>query len=155
MRASLSPTLRLAAFALASTCLAGVASAKTCNVNIEATDAMQYNMKTISVAKDCTTVKVTLKHTGKLPKAAMGHDWVLADAKDMQAIITAGTQAGLANNYQPKNDKRVIAATKLIGGGETATTEFKTSALKKGESYKYFCTFPGHASVMNGTFEIK
>jgi azurin len=135
--------------------LAGNAAAKTCDLEIEGNDAMQYNKKELSVGKDCTEVKLTLKHVGKLPKASMGHDWVLSAASDMQAITTAGISAGAANDYLPKGDARVIASTKVVGGGEIASVTFKTSALKAGTDYKYFCTFPGHSAVMNGTFSLK
>jgi len=131
------------------------ASAKTCELSIEGNDAMQYNTKELTVAKDCTDVKVTLKHVGKLPKAAMGHNFTLTAEKDMQAVITAGMQAGLPADYLPKDDARIIASTKVVGGGETATTSFKMAQLKPGETYKYFCTFPGHSAVMNGTLVIK
>jgi azurin len=133
---------------------AQVASAKTCDLSIEGSDAMQYNVKELTVAKDCTDVKLTLKHSGKLPKAAMGHDWVLAAASDMQGIVADAMKAGLANNYLPQGDKRIIAFTQLVGGGETASTTFKVSDLKPGTEYKYFCTFPGHAGVMNGVLKV-
>lgn len=134
--------------------VASSAFGKTCELTIEGTDAMQFNTKELTVGGDCTDVKVTLKHAGKLPKTAMGHNWVLTTEKDMPAVVQAGTAAGVANEYLPKGDKRVIAATKLVGGGETSTAEFKTSALKKGESYKFFCTFPGHSSIMNGVLKF-
>ena len=50
---------------------------KLCKVEIAGTDAMQFDKKEIAVAGDCTEVEVTLKHTGKLPAQAMGHNWVL------------------------------------------------------------------------------
>lgn len=131
------------------------AMAKTCDVTIEANDAMQFNQKEMSVAKDCTEVKVTLKHTGKLPKSAMGHDWVLSAESDMQAIVTGGIQAGLAADYLPADKSKIIAHTKLIGGGESDSTTFKTSALKAGTTYKFFCTFPGHSGIMHGVFSVK
>ena len=145
-------TLALAALAFT---LASPALAKTCDLTIEGNDAMQYNLKEMTVAKDCTEVKVTLKHTGKLPKSAMGHDWVLADEKDMQALVADGMKAGLAENYQPKGDKRIIASTPLVGGGESASTTLKVAELKPGVTYKYFCTFPGHAAVMNGVLKVE
>ena len=64
-------------------------------------------------------------------------------------------RSGLAGDYSPKGDARVIAATKLVGGGESADVTFKASALKAGEAYKFFCTFPGHSAMMNGTFAVK
>jgi azurin len=134
---------------------AGPVVAKTCNLEIEGNDAMQYNKKELTVAKDCTDVKLTLKHVGKLPKASMGHDWVLTATADMQAVVTAGLTAGAAADYLPKGDARVIAATSVVGGGEVASVTFKTAALKAGTEYKYFCTFPGHAGVMNGVLALR
>lgn len=145
---------------LASTVLLGALSvfaplthaAKTCELEIEGNDAMQYNKKSMEVAADCTEVKLTLKHTGKLPAAAMGHNWVLTETAVFQAVATAGTSAGLQGNYVPKDDKRILAHTKIIGGGETTSITFPTSALKKGGDYTFFCSFPGHWSVMKGKF---
>jgi azurin len=54
----------------------------------------------------------------------------------------------------PAGDKRVLANTKVVGGGESATVTFSTSILKKGESYMYLCTFPGHNSSMRGVFKF-
>jgi azurin len=38
----------------------------------------------------------------------------------------------------------------VIGGGETTTVTFPTSKLKKGGDYTFFCSFPGHWSIMKG-----
>lgn len=142
---------------LASTVLLGALSAfapltyaKTCELSIEGNDAMQYNKKELAVAGDCTEVKLTLKHTGKLPAAAMGHNWVLTETSVAQAVDSAGMSAGLPNNYLPKDDKRVIAHTKVIGGGESTSVTFPTSGLKKGGDYTFFCSFPGHMALMKG-----
>jgi azurin len=143
---------------LASTVLLGALSvfapltyaAKTCELAIEANDAMQYNKQSLAVAGDCTEVKLTQTHTGKLPATAMGHNWVLTETSVFQAVATAGMSAGLPNNYVPKDDKRVIAHTKVVGGGESTSITFPTSALKKGGDYTFFCSFPGHWSVMKG-----
>jgi azurin len=40
-----------------------------------------------------------LKHIGKLPKAAIGHNWVLTKAADAQAVAADGVAAGLPGNY--------------------------------------------------------
>lgn len=124
--------------------------AKTCELTIAGNDAMQFDKQTLAVAADCTEVKLTLTHTGKLPAAAMGHNWVLTETAAFQPVAAAGTSAGLANDYVPKDDKRVIAHTKIIGGGESTSVTFPTSALKKGGDYTFFCSFPGHWSVMKG-----
>jgi azurin len=141
--------------AAAAVFFAGSAAAKTCDVPVEATDAMQYNTKELAIGKDCKEVKLILKHTGKLPKTAMGHNLVIATDKDMQAVAADGLKAGITSEYLQKGDARVVAATKLVGGGEETSTTFKVSALKAGETYKFFCTFPGHLGIMQGSVVVK
>jgi azurin len=128
--------------------------AAECSTTVEANDAMQYNQKTIAVPKTCKTFSVTLKHTGKLPKTAMGHNWVLASSADESGVIADGMKAGAAGSYEKPNDSRIIAHTKLIGGGESDVATFSVAKLKAGESYAYFCTFPGHAALMKGTLSL-
>ncbi len=94
-------------------------AASSCSTTVEANDAMQFNTSAITVPKTCKQFTVTLKHTGKLPKAAMGHNWVLTTAADQPGVLGDGSAAGLDNNYVKPNDTRVIAHTKVIGGGET------------------------------------
>ena len=93
---------------------------------------------------------MTLKHTGKQAVTAMGHNWVLTKTADMPIIANDGMKAGLANNYIPKGDARVIASTRVGGGGESAPIKFSTAKLQKGGDYSFFCSFPGHYLVMQG-----
>ena len=95
-----------------------------------------------------------LKHVGKLPKAAMGHNWVLTTAADAKAVATDGIAAGLPKDYLKPADTRVIAATKIIGGGESTEVSLEVGKLKAGESYAYFCSFPGHSGIMKGTLAL-
>lgn len=129
------------------------AADKVCKLEITGNDQIQYDKKELSVAKDCTEVQLTLKHVGKLPREAMGHNWVLVKASDLTAVANAGMGAGLANNYIQPGDKRVIAHTKVVGGGQSDTITFPTQGLA-GESLMYLCTFPGHNALMRGTFKI-
>jgi azurin len=123
-----------------------------CKVTIESNDAMQFNQHELSVPSQCTEVEVTLKHAGQLPAKVMGHDWVLAKEADMSGVVNAGLAAGAARGYLPQGDARIIAATKVVGGGETATVKFSTTALAPGARYSFFCTSPGHSSIMRGKF---
>lgn len=144
--------MRFLLIALALIAAAPFASAKTCTVAIEGNDQMKYNLKEIKVAAACTEVELKLKHSGKLPAAAMGHNWVLVKTSDIQAISTAGATAGLPNSYLPKSDARVLAATKVVGGGEATSIKFSTAKLKAGGDYSFFCSFPGHWIMMHGKF---
>ncbi len=130
------------------------AFAATCDVQVEANDAMQFNLKTIEVSKSCKQFTVKLKHTGKLPKASMGHNWVLTKTADVQPVANDGMAAGVAAQYVKAGDARVIAATKVIGSGETDSVSFSPAKLKDGESYTFFCSFPGHWAVMKGTLTL-
>lgn len=146
----------LAKFAFAALLSAAAlpAMAAECEAVIEGNDAMQFNVKEMVVDKSCKEFTVTLKHTGKLPVSAMGHNWVLTTQADMQATATDGMAAGADNNYVKPNDARVIAATDLVGGGEETSVTFDVSKLKEGEDYAYFCSFPGHWAVMKGTLKL-
>jgi len=83
-----------------------------------------------------------------------GHNWVLSKTADFQAIAQAGMSAGIDNNYVPQNDPRVLASTKVIGGGESTSITFSISALDKAGDYTFFCSFPGHWAIMKGSFKI-
>ena len=126
------------------------AADKTCPLAVEANDQMQYNVSELHVPAGCTEVEVTLKHVGKLPVTTMGHNFVVARTADVAAIASAGVAAGLKENYLPPNDKRVIAHTKIIGGGESTSVKFPVSKLPKGGDYSFFCSFPGHYALMKG-----
>jgi azurin len=140
--------------ALLAALLAGPVLAATCDVEIEGNDAMQFNKSSIAVPASCKQFTVKLKHVGKLPKAAMGHNWVLSKASDSQGVAADGIPAGLDKAYVKPGDARVIAHTKVIGGGETDSVSFDVSKLKAGDSYAWFCSFPGHASIMKGTLTL-
>jgi azurin len=130
----------------------GLAYADPCKITIESNDQMQYSAHELAVPTECTDVEVTLRHAGKLPAKVMGHDWVLARDADMSGIVNAALAAGAARGYLPENDKRIIAATRLVGGGESTTVKFSTAALVQGARYVFFCTTPGHSTVMHGAF---
>ena len=146
------PFLALALLALSS--LAPSALARTCEVNISGSDQMKFDKGEIALGADCTQVKLTLVHSGKMAAKVMGHNWVLTRTEDFQAVANDGMRAGLADAYLPKGDARVLAHTPVIGGGETASITFSTKALKKGGAYTFFCSFPGHWAIMKGTLKF-
>ena len=143
-----------ATLALLAVSAGAFAQGKVCAVEIGGGDNMQFDKKEIAVGADCTEIEVTLKHTGKLPAQAMGHNWVLAKSSDVSGIASDGVGAGFAKDHIKDGDARVIAHTKIVGGGQTTTVTFPTSKLKAGESYTYFCSFPGHSSIMKGAFKF-
>lgn len=149
-------TLRitLAAALAAGVVLPLAAHADPCKLEISGNDVLQYDKQELAVPATCREITVTLHHSGKQPREAMGHNWVLVDAADYAAVANAGLSAGLASDYVAPGDKRVIAHTRVVGGGETASVTFAATRLKKGGAYRYLCTFPGHNALMHGTFRF-
>ncbi|MBU3056292.1 azurin [Pseudomonas indica] len=129
--------------------------AAECSVDVESTDQMTYTTKAIEIDKSCKEFTVNLKHTGQLPKNVMGHNWVLTTAADMPGVVSDGMAAGLDNNYLKPDDARIIAHTKVIGGGESDSVSFDVSKLTAGNEYMFFCSFPGHSAMMKGTVTLK
>lgn len=148
---SLPALLALAALAP----LAAPAAAAECKATVESNDAMQFTTKALTVPKGCKQFVVTLKHVGKLPAKVMGHNFVVARTADVNAVASDGMKAGAAAHYVKAGDPRVIAASKVIGGGESTTVAIPVGKLKAGESYTFVCTFPGHSSIMRGTLTLK
>lgn len=145
----ISHALRLAAASIALLATAAV-QAKTCAITISSSDQMQFDQAELKVAADCTSVDLTLQHSGTLPATAMGHNWVLTETTAMRSVALAGMNAGAAAGYVKPGDERVIAATPVIGGGASTRIRFPTAKLTKGGDYSFFCSFPGHWSVMKG-----
>ena len=146
--------LAVAATLAACTLPAAAHAADACKLEITGNDVMQYDKQALTAAASCKQITVTLHHAGKLPKEAMGHNWVLVNAADLAVVANAGMGAGLANDYVVPGDARVLAHTKVIGGGDSTTVTFASSLLKPGGSYSYLCTFPGHNALMHGTFKL-
>ena len=125
-----------------------------CEAVIVSDDAMKFDPKEIQVKSSCKQYKITLKHEGKMPKSAMGHNVVLSKSADKDGVLADGQTAGEANNYVKAGDERVVAHTKLLSGGEQDSVTFDVSKLAKGEAYEYYCSFPGHYATMNGKLTL-
>ncbi|MCU1749171.1 azurin [Pseudomonas sp. 6D_7.1_Bac1] len=129
--------------------------AAECKVDVDSTDQMSFTTKEITIDKSCKTFTVNLTHSGSLPKNVMGHNWVLSKTADMAGIAGDGMAAGIDKNYLKEGDARIIAHTKIIGAGEKDSVTFDVSKLTAGESYQFFCSFPGHNSMMKGAVVLK
>ena len=135
--------------------LPSMASAdEACELSISGNDAMQFDQQSMTVPSSCESVTVTLEHTGQLASNIMGHNWVLVETANLQTVGNAGMAAGLDNNYLPADDPRILAATKVVGGGESDSVTFSLAGLK-GKDLSFFCSFPGHVALMKGKFTIE
>ncbi|KPN74190.1 azurin [Neisseria sp. 74A18] len=125
-----------------------------CSTVVESDDAMKYNVSEINISKACKEFTINLKHVGKMPKAAMGHNIVISKTEDVDGIARDGAAAGVEGEYLKAGDERVIASTKLIGGGEETAITVDTGKFAAGNQYEFFCSFPGHVGLMRGKVNL-
>ena len=85
----------------------------------------------------------------------MGHNLVIlkkgiSSLKFGQRIMGLGASA--TNPLPEASMDEVLAATKLLGPGESDTITF--TAPEPGD-YQFVCTFPGHFAMMRGIMVVK
>jgi azurin len=86
------------------------------SVTIKANDQMKFDLSEIRVPAN-SAVTLTLVNEGELPKAAMGHNFVLlAKGTDVADYALRAIQAGIAKEHIPSGTE-TIAYTKLLGRG--------------------------------------
>ncbi len=133
---------------------AAAAPAEGCEVVVNSDDQMKFDKQELEIKKSCKEFKIVLKHTGKMPKAAMGHNIVISKAEDAQGVVSDGAGATAEKDFVKEGDTRVIAYTKLIGGGEETSVTVDPSKFAEGGQYEFYCTFPGHYGLMHGTVKL-
>lgn len=142
------------ASAPAATPVASAPKSGAASFEITANDAMKFSVTRLEVNAG-QDVTVTLVNTGNVPKAAMGHNWVLLKkGVDAKAFSDAAVMA-MATEYIPAAKAGdVIAHTKLLGPKQSDEVKFKAPS-EPGE-YPFVCTFPAHfASGMKGVLVVK
>jgi len=120
-------------------------------LEIESTDQMQYSVNELKTGVG--TIKLTLKHTGKMDKAVMGHNLIILKPGTDIAAFTQKAALAKATDYIPESENAsIIAHTRLLGGGESDTIEF---TISEPGTYDFLCSFPGHAALMKGKLVVE
>lgn len=118
---------------------------------IESNDKMQYTKNELRATVG--TIVLTLKNTGKMDKAVMGHNLVILKPGTDIADFAAKANNAKATDYIPASENtKIIAHTNLLGAGESDTIEF--TITEKG-NYDYICSFPGHYALMKGKLIVE
>lgn len=144
--------------------------AAKCDFALEANDSMQYTVGgkpidpkavTIEVPATCGNFTIYFSHTGKLAKTVMGHDFVLTHSKDAETIRDAAINPKFKltdyipnMSIEPFKSKVIAASPKMLGGGEKESIVINPKSLKNKEEYTFFCTFPGHFTMMQGKLKL-
>jgi len=121
------------------------------DITIESSDAMQFS--TNELRATAGEITLTLKHTGKMEKAVMGHNLiVLALGTDVNAYGAKAADAKDTDYIPTSESGSVVAHTKLLGGGESDTVTF---TISEPGTYDYICSFPGHLALMQGKLVVE
>ena len=108
-------------------------------INLTANDAMQFNTAEIKVAAG-RTIKLNLKHVGKMPAEMMGHNFVLlAQGTDVNAFSAAGVTAKDTDYIPASMADKVIA--KSYGGCFSCLRNYE-SLVAQLDSLKGFILAP-------------
>jgi azurin len=123
------------------------------NLEITGNDTMRFSPTAFTVNPG-QSVTVTFRNIGSMPKAAMGHNWVLLrEGVDAAAFVSAGGTHGGTDYIDPATRSDVLAATRILGPGESETVIF--TAPETPGAYEYVCSFPGHyAARMRGVMTV-
>lgn len=132
----------------------GETEARSCAVTVEVKDSLTFSLSEISLDSACASFDLTLKHVGTMPAGTMGHNWVLTRSEDFAGAVKEGQKSGAANNFIKPGDPRVLAATRVIGGGEETTITLDPALLQVGGDYTFFCSFPAHFVLMRGKLTV-
>lgn len=125
-----------------------------CQVQVKVDDTVRFNPEQIEVPTLCEQFTVLLTHVGRLPKVATPRNWVLTKAEDANAVARDAELAGAVNNWIKPNDERVLAASSVIGRGETVRVDVAVRDLMPDLQYTYLSTIPGFSPVLRGTLTL-
>ena len=123
-------------------------------VEITADDKMRFNIESFAVPVG-GPVKLKLVNLGKMPKATMGHNLVILEAGINVNTFATDAASSRDNDYIPlQYSEGIIAATKLLGPGESDTIEF--TAPEAAGDYNFLCSFPAHIYAgMRGVMKVE
>lgn len=131
-----------------------------CSVELKAgipSNPMGYDLKQIEIPAKCNEFTINLSNTNpmSMPKVAMGHNVMVGPEATWKKVAQASA-ASPQSDWAVK-DPGNLGNTKMLGPGEKDSLTIKN--LKKLRDAKtnlvFFCTFPGHYSVMNGKIIFK
>ena len=123
-------------------------------VEVTVNDQIRFSTKKLE-GKVGVPMEITLKHTGKIPKASMSHNLVILQPGSMVALISGKCSQAKDNNYiatDAETKAAIVAFAPQLGPGESHVIKFTPKAAG---DYPFLCTYPGHFGEMNGILTVK
>ncbi|MGV8880465.1 MAG: plastocyanin/azurin family copper-binding protein [Sphingobacteriaceae bacterium] len=126
----------------------GIDTVKLSNeINITGNDQMKFSANLFKV-KAGETVTLNFKNIGTQPKKFMAHNVVILNQGADENAFAEAALAAKDNDYIPASlSSEIVKHTKLLGPGESDKITF--TLTDKG-AYHFFCSFPGHHTIMTG-----
>ena len=123
-------------------------------IELTGNDQMKYNLATIA-AKPGEALHVRIKSIGTIPKAAMGHNFVLlAKGTDPKAFTNAAANAYARATSRQSSKRRCSRPLRSSDLARSADVTFKAPTAPG--TYTFLCSFPGHfLAGMKGTLVVK
>ncbi len=109
-------------------------------------DTMKYDQEVLTVKAGS---KVTLTFINSAKMAGMNHNVVILKPKTNVKKFASDALAH-GPSYVPPSDN-IIAYTAMSNPGETVTVSF---TIDKPGYYPFVCTYPGHATSMQGVIRV-
>lgn len=126
----------------------------TCSAKVQVDDTLRFSPPKLEVPMACEQFTVLLSHVGRLPKVASPRNWVLTTQAAADAVARDAELAGAANGWVKPDDEQVLAASSVIGSGETVRVQFEVAKLQPEVQYTYLSTIPGFSPVLRGTLTV-
>jgi azurin len=151
----MTPTRCLSLLSIALLGLAAIAAAQPAarTIEVQVGDNMRFTPAAID-AKAGERLHIVLKNTGAIPRRAMAHNLVLLKkGTNPKSFVDKCANARASDFIVAEVKDQILAATGLVGGGETSDATF--TAPSAGD-YDFVCTFPGHFNLgMRGKLTVK
>lgn len=128
--------------------------AVSCSMELRVDDTLRFYPPTVEVPLTCEQFTILFSHRGRLPKVASPRNWVLTSQATADAVARDAELAGARNHWVKPHDERVLAASSVIGSGETVRIELEPANLAQGSHYTYLSTIPGFSPVLRGKLTV-
>jgi azurin len=117
-------------------------------------DQMKFDKTEFTVPAG-SQVTIEFRNIGRMPKEAMGHNLVVLTKDTNVTTFANAAMRHPQNEYvPPEMQDSVIAATRVLGPGESQTITF-TAPTETGD-YPFVCSFPGHTPAgMRGIMKVQ
>jgi len=107
----------------------------------------------LSVLTDAL-VTIKFKNTSNLAKEIAGHNVVVSKDSDFDALTNmVDPSNGMDEGFLPSTPM-VIGKTPFLGPNETYDLKISTSKLNSGQTYVFWCSYPGHWGIMKGNLVL-